>query len=220
MKAPTKNQNNLLLKRYNNLLDTYSQQKTRANILAQYTANEISNAHTENILLMFFHFGNVKDNLLARKLFIDRKKNGYSTSTPSRTKAEKLANKYYYKLLENDSSIKNKSSMKAPVKKQGVGSKKTPAKRKKAVAKRKTSSKKGLRVAIPLCTRTNPDGSNTSYSSQGGINPCPYGGKVRQTIISSGTLAGSKPKRKPTAKQLEARKKFAANVRAGKYLKK
>ena len=29
-----------------------------------------------------------------------------------------------------------------------------------------------------LCVYKNPDGSTEQYTSQGGRNPCPYGGKV------------------------------------------
>lgn len=32
--------------------------------------------------------------------------------------------------------------------------------------------------ARPMCVRTNADGSHTSYSQQGGSNPCPYGGSL------------------------------------------
>ncbi len=34
------------------------------------------------------------------------------------------------------------------------------------------------RVGRTLCTRINPDGSTTQYTSQGGSRPCPYGGIV------------------------------------------
>ncbi|WNM19286.1 hypothetical protein [Flavobacterium capsici] len=40
---------------------------------------------------------------------------------------------------------------------------------------------------IPVCVRTNPDGSTTTYSQQGGDRPCPYGGKVQmpRTLVSN-----------------------------------
>lgn len=85
--------------------------------------------------------------------------------------------------------------------------------------------KKGLKASSEigdLCVRTNGDGSTTTYSSHGGNRPCPYGGRVKVRSVSSLTpapLNGSR-KKKPTAKQLEARRKFAENVRAGKYQKK
>ena len=157
--------------------------------------------------------------------------------------------------------------MKAPAKKQGVGSKKTPAKRKKvvsaksicrkviqvaginkrtgqllkgwhyvngkpvkatkkkAVSKRKTPNKKGLGVATPFCVKQNPDHSSTIYGSSGGDNPCPRGGRLKVEPITmtprgQTPMNGVKPRKKTaTAKQLEARKKFVANVRAGKYKK-
>lgn len=75
-----------------------------------------------------------------------------------------------------------------------------------------------------LCYKKNPDGSTTIYTSHGGNRPCPYGGRVGVKNVSTleplpGTLRGVAKKKKPTAKQLAARAKFAANVRAGKYRK-
>lgn len=75
-----------------------------------------------------------------------------------------------------------------------------------------------------LCYRKNPDGSTTIYGSRGGDRPCPYGGRVGVKTVSAlqpqpvVSLSGTR-KKKPTAKQLAARAKFAANVRAGKYRK-
>lgn len=75
-----------------------------------------------------------------------------------------------------------------------------------------------------LCYRKNPDGSTTIYGSRGGDRPCPYGGRVGVKTVSAlqpqpvVSLSGAR-KKKPTAKQLAARAKFAANVRAGKYRK-
>lgn len=75
-----------------------------------------------------------------------------------------------------------------------------------------------------LCYRKNPDGSTTIYGSRGGDRPCPYGGRVGVRTVSTlqpqrvVSLSGAR-KKKPTAKQLAARAKFTANVRAGKYRK-
>ena len=73
-------------------------------------------------------------------------------------------------------------------------------------------SQKGLGVAV--CVRRNRDGSTTTYSAQNGTD-CSYGGVIKETM----SLAGAKKKKPATAKQLEARKRFVANVRAGKYKK-
>lgn len=76
------------------------------------------------------------------------------------------------------------------------------------------SKKRGLGAAT--CVRPNRDGSTTTYSSHGGTNPCPFGGRIRAERVSSLQPAGTtyglgKPKTKATAKQLAARKAFAAN---------
>ena len=31
---------------------------------------------------------------------------------------------------------------------------------------------------VPLCLRREKDGTGTQYTSQGGDNPCPYGGRI------------------------------------------
>jgi len=98
------------LKKYNDLIKTYKKQKTRANILAQYTANELVNSHTENLVLMAFHFGTKTELARAKKIFIDYEKNGYAIRSNERIKAETSANEYYHQLLEN-------KGIKAPAKK-------------------------------------------------------------------------------------------------------
>lgn len=80
---------------------------------------------------------------------------------------------------------------------------------------KKSSGKKGLGAT---CVRPNGDGSSTTYTSHGGNNPCPHGGRVRAeriTLKPAGTTFGlgkAKPKRK-TAKQSAAQKAFAVNAK-------
>jgi hypothetical protein len=68
-----------------------------------------------------------------------------------------------------------------------------------------------------LCVRPNKDGSRTYYSSHGGNRPCPYGGRPATKSVNFLESApatyglNGKRKKKPTAKQLEAQKKFKIN---------
>ncbi len=76
----------------------------------------------------------------------------------------------------------------------------------KVVAKKttkKSTSKKGLSGA--LCTRTNPNGSTTTYSAVNG-GKCSYGGTIKQAASLNG--AKKKPaKKKPVAKKKPTAKK-------------
>jgi hypothetical protein len=198
----------VFLKRFNELLFTYSKQKTRSNILAQYTANEISNQHTNNIVLMLFHFGNVRENLLAQKVFIENQKLGYVELTPNRIKAEKLANKYYYNLRDNknESSIKKSKTMatKKPATPAQLAAraKFTQMVKEKAAAKKKGLNRAASTTGTRLCVRKNADGSTTSYSAGGDSRPCPYGGNLNDFAALNGAKAPAKRKRSVTAKKL------------------
>lgn len=84
----------------------------------------------------------------------------------------------------------------------------------KVTKKKPVAKKKGLGRAMIVrgtCTRTNADGSTTTYSSHGGTNPCPYGGVVNSGIA----LTGAKKK---TASKTEAQKKFAINAKKARAL--
>lgn len=72
-----------------------------------------------------------------------------------------------------------------------------------------------------FCYRTNSDGSTTIYGeSMTAGKPCPRGGTTtppKTQTVSALNAPKRKSTKKPTAKQLAARAKFAANVKAGKY---
>lgn len=99
-----------------------------------------------------------------------------------------------------------------------------PGKRKSASGKtyyerRANRSDKGklLGLNASVCVRKNGDGSSTTYSPMHGTD-CYKGDKLVKATITTASLNGAR-KKKPTAKQIAARKKFVANVRAGKYKK-
>lgn len=93
----------------------------------------------------------------------------------------------------------------------------------KAAAKKPAAKKKGLSAPGPgngNCIRVNANGTRTRYSAHSGSRPCPHGGRKEVEPVSRLNGAKTKTKKKPTAAQLAARKKFAAAVRAGKFKKK
>lgn len=72
---------------------------------------------------------------------------------------------------------------------------------------KKKSTKKGL--GSTTCTRQNSDGSSTTYTGQGGSNPCPHGGRPTATRVNRLTPAGTTfglGKRKPAKKRTPKRK--------------
>lgn len=73
------------------------------------------------------------------------------------------------------------------------------------------------KLLAPVCVKRNADGSTSTYSAAHGTD-CPYGGTIRKNTVQSSALNGAR-KKKPTAKQIAARKKFVAAVRAGKFRK-
>lgn len=88
----------------------------------------------------------------------------------------------------------------------------------KGVPTKVVAAKPKKRGLGATCIRPNADGSSTTYTSHGGSNPCPHGGRVRAeriTLRPAGTTFGlGKPKKKAkTAKQTAAQKAFAVNAR-------
>lgn len=76
---------------------------------------------------------------------------------------------------------------------------------------KKPAKKKGLgKVEMKTCTRRNPDGSSTTYSSHGGSRPCPYGGLENNS--TNNALAGAKKAKTP------AQKAFAINSKKARAL--
>lgn len=205
---------NVLLIRYNNLIDTYSKQKTRANILAQYTSNEISNEHTKNIVLMTFHFGNVKENLLARKVYVDYEKSGNAERTASRIKAEKLANKFFYE-LKNQSINKSKTmatEKQLAARKRFAAAAKNGTLAKQRAAADKTGlgapAKRKTITAKKLCSKViRREGLKLDGTLKKGYHYTP-GGKVVKAAPKKKVTAKKKVVAKKATAKKPARKKF------------
>jgi|GEM_PF-4508298 len=94
--------------------------------------------------------------------------------------------------------------------------------KKRKPAQRKTTGKKKTGLKGTACVRINSDGSRTTYSQQGGSQPCPYGGNVQEvkTIKKKPlSLSGAAKNKKRTsggyATKAEALSKTTGRLKKG-----